>query len=170
MQVDGDQQHNALHQFSFEYMKKAVDFYDEVNEETGKKKHAWESFQHCFQNVRNRKYIERFRKYLENGGTKKQKLDEIDKHTYEKFKEARSGFLFIHDIHLKRWALQKAREINHDTFSASDSWLLRFKRRHALCSRKVTKLITQREITDSDSIINSTNNFTSKIEKILPHY
>ncbi|CAF5008309.1 unnamed protein product [Rotaria sp. Silwood1] len=90
------------------------------------------------------KYIERFRKYLESGGTKQQKLDKIDQYTYEKFEKARSRseFLFIHDIHLKKWALQKAREINDNTFKASDSWIFHFKRRHALCSRKVTKLIT----------------------------
>ncbi|CAF4979670.1 unnamed protein product [Rotaria sp. Silwood1] len=89
-------------------------------------------------------YIERFRKYLESGGTKQQKLDKIDQYTYEKFEKARSRseFLFIHDIHLKKWALQKAREINDNTFKASDSWIFHFKRRHALCSRKVTKLIT----------------------------
>ncbi|CAF4170822.1 unnamed protein product [Rotaria sordida] len=120
--------------------------------------------------VKNRKYIERFRKYLKSGGTKQQKLDEIDQYTYEKFVKTRAEFLFVHDIHLKRWALQKAREINDNTFKASNNWVLQFKRRHALCSRKVTKLITQREVLDADTIDNSANNFISKIKNLLPHY
>ncbi|CAF1486908.1 unnamed protein product, partial [Didymodactylos carnosus] len=120
--------------------------------------------------VKNRSYIERFRKYLESSGTKKQKLYQINQYTYNKFKKARSEFHFVHDIHLKRWTLQKAREINDRTFEASDSWILHFKRRHALCSRKAIKLITQREVVDADTINDSANDFVNKIKKLLPHY
>ncbi|CAF3433201.1 unnamed protein product [Rotaria sp. Silwood2] len=170
MEVDEDQQLNLLRNFSIEYMKKAVDFYDTINEKTGKKQYSWKTFQHHFRKVTNRKYVERFRKYLESGGTKQQKLDEIDQYTYEKFEKASSEFLFIHDIHLKKWALQKAREINDNTFKASDSWVFYFKRRHALCSRKVTKLIRQRDVVNADTIDNSATHFINKIIKLLPHY
>ena len=172
MDVDEDQQQNLLHQFSIQYMKKAVDFYDAVNEKTGKKQHSWKSFQHRFHNVKNRSYIGRFRTYLENNGTKQQKLDELDQyvHVYEKFEKARGDFLIAHDTDLKRWALQKARDINNTTFRASDNWVLIFKRRHALCSRKIAKLTTKREVLDADAINNSANNFISKIKKLLLHY
>ncbi|CAF4436366.1 unnamed protein product, partial [Rotaria sp. Silwood2] len=170
MGVDEDQQRNLLHQFSIQYVKEAVDFYDAINAKTGKKQHSWESFQHRFHKVKNRSYIERFRSYLENNGTKQQKLDEIDQYTYEKFEKARGDFLIVHDADLKRWALQKAREINDTTFRASDNWVLIFKRRHALCSRKITKLITKREVVDANTISNFANDFISKIKKLLPHY
>ena len=150
--------------FSIEYMKKTVEFYDAKNAKTGKKQHSWEAFQHYFRNVKDRNYIESFRKYLESDGTKPQKLDEIDQYTYENFEKARAEHLIVHDIHLKRWALQKAREIDDNTFKASDNWVLRFKRRHALCSRKITKLVTQREVIDADIINSSANNFVSKIK------
>ncbi|CAF2838549.1 unnamed protein product, partial [Rotaria sp. Silwood2] len=170
MDVDEDQQQNLLHQFSIQYMKKAVDFYDAVNEKTGKKQHSWKSFQHHFHKVKNRSYIGRFRTYLENNGTKQQKLDEIDQYTYKKFEKARGDFLIVHDTDLKKWSLQKAREIHDTTFRASDNWVLNFKRRHTLCSRKITKLITKREVLDADTISNSANNFVSKVKKLLPHY
>ena len=170
MELDTDRHHHLQKHFSLEYMKQAIDFYDELNEKTGKKKHSWKTFQHHFRKVKNRSYIERFRKYVENGGTKRQKLDQIDHYTFEKFERARSEFHFVHDIHLKRWALQKAREINDKTFEASDSWVLHFKRRHALCSRKVTKLITQREIADANTINESAKDFVSKIKKICQRY
>ena len=170
MEVDEDEQHNLVRHFSIEYMKKAVEFYDAKNAKTGRKQHSWEAFQHHFRNVKDRNYIERFRKYLESGGTKPQKLDEIDQYTYENFEKARAEHLIVHDIHLKRWALQKAREIDDNTFKASNNWVLRFKRRHALCSRKITKLVTQREVIDADIINNSANNFVSKIKKIIPYY
>lgn len=170
MEVDERQQNSFFHQFSIEYMQRAIDFYDAVNSRTGKKQHSWKTFQHHFRNVKNRKYIERFRKYLENGGTKHQKLDEIDHYTYEKFEKARSEFLFVHDVDLKRWALQKAREIDDETFKAGDHWILEFKKRHELCSRKVTKLVTQREVLDSDTITDSANSFVTEIKKILSRY
>ncbi|CAF2061917.1 unnamed protein product [Rotaria magnacalcarata] len=147
MDVDEDQQQNLFHQFSIQYMKKAVDFYDVVNEKTG-----------------------RFSTYLENNGTKQQKLDEIDQYIYEKFEKAREDFLIVHDTDLKRWALQKATEIDDTTFRARDNWVLIFKRRYALCSRKITKLITKTEGLDADAISYSANNFISKIKKLLPHY
>ena len=102
MDVDEDQQQDLLHQFSIQYMKKAVDFYDAVNEKTGKRQHSWKSFQHRFHNVKNRSYIRRFRTYLENNGTKQQKLDELDQYVYEKFEKARGDFLIVHDTDLKR--------------------------------------------------------------------
>ncbi|CAF1352980.1 unnamed protein product [Didymodactylos carnosus] len=170
MEVDNDQHHHLQKEFSIPYMKQAIDFYDQINDKTGRKSHSWKAFQHRFPKVKNRSFIERFRKYLESSGTKNQKLDQINQYTYNKFKKARSEFHFVHDIHLKRWALQKAREINDRTSEASDSWILHFKRRHALCSRKVTKLITQREVVDADTINDSVNDFVNKIKKLLPHY
>ena len=170
LEADNDQHHHLQKHFSILYMKRAIDFYDHINEKTGQKSHSWKAFQHRFPKVKNRSYIERFRKYLESGGTKKQKLDQIDQYTYNKFEKARSKFHFVHDIHLKRWASQKAREINDRTFEASDYWIFQFKRRHALCSRKVTKLITQREVVDASTINNSANDFVNKIKTLLPEY
>ena len=66
MEVDDDQQHNLLHRFSIQYMRETVDFCDATNEKTGKKQHSWKAFQHRFQKVKSRVYIERFRKYLES--------------------------------------------------------------------------------------------------------
>ena len=76
----------------------------------------------------------------------------------------------IHDIHLKRWALMKARQLNDITFTASDNWVNRFKKRHSLCSRKVTKLITQHDVVNSDAIHESSDNYVTKIRKLLPSY
>ena len=117
MEVDEDQQHNLLHHVSIQYMKKVIDFYDAIKEKSGKMQHSWKSCQHRFRKVKNRKYIERFLKYLGSAGTKQQKLNEIDQYTFEK---ERAGFLSVHDIILKKWALEKAREINENTLKASD--------------------------------------------------
>jgi len=38
---EDDDEENLLNQFSVEYMKKVIFYYDEVNPRTGKKKHSW---------------------------------------------------------------------------------------------------------------------------------
>ncbi|CAF1528982.1 unnamed protein product, partial [Didymodactylos carnosus] len=109
-------------------------------------------------------------KYLESGGTKKQKLDEIDDATYEFFKNARESLSFVHDIDLKRQALKKARELDDQTFCVSDNWLNLFKHRHGICSRHVTKLVTKRETENADNINKSADDFVVKVQKIIPKY
>ena len=97
-------------------MIKAVEYYDATNEDTGKRLHSWRSFQNHFRRVKDRKCIQRFRNYIKNHGTKKQKLEEIDAFVYDSFTRARDQLLFIHDVDLKRWGLKKAREVNDESF------------------------------------------------------
>jgi hypothetical protein len=40
-----------LQKFSLEYMTNVTDFYDEIHETTGKRKHTWKSLQHRFRRV-----------------------------------------------------------------------------------------------------------------------
>ncbi|CAF5064894.1 unnamed protein product, partial [Rotaria magnacalcarata] len=51
------------------------------------------------------------------------------------FENARENYLPVHDLDLRRWALQKAKEISLGDFSASAHWVLMFKRRHNIVSR-----------------------------------
>jgi hypothetical protein len=161
---------NLLHDFSLQYMKKAVSCYDEKDPNTGKRKHSWNSFHHSFKNVTGRKCLSRFRKYIAAHGTKKVKLDEIDSFTYNCFEKAREQLLSIHDIDLKLFALKKAREVGDNTFVAGHHWLCDFKRRHGICSRKITKLVTKSEVENKETIHQSADDFVVEVQKMLPKY
>jgi len=165
-----DAKENSPHNFSLEYMKKAIAYYDEADPNTGKKKHSWKSFHHSFKNIPDRKCLSRFRTYIAAHGTKSMKLNEINNFTYAQFEKARGQLLSIHDIDLKRLALKKAREIHDNTFAASDHWLHNFKRHHGICSRKITKLVTKSEIKDEEIIARSAINFVLKVQRMLPNY
>ncbi|CAF1443509.1 unnamed protein product [Adineta ricciae] len=89
-------------------MTRAVNFYDEINPNTGKRKRRWETVKRNFQRIPHQTYIARFRHYLERHGTKKQKLDKIDDYVFDMFDRARESVLPVHDIDLRRWALKKA--------------------------------------------------------------
>jgi cobalamin biosynthesis protein CobT len=71
MKEEEDGENEQLHHLSIEYMKNVLDFYDEMNAKTGRRKHTWKSLEHRFPKVKNRNYIERFRRYLNEGGTKR---------------------------------------------------------------------------------------------------
>ena len=160
-----------FHQFSVEYMKKVLFYYDEINPRTGKKKYNWRALQHTFKSVKSRNYIEPFRKYAAAaGGTKKQKLEEIDSFTFSCFEKVRAQLLSVHEIDIKHWALKKAREINDTTFAATDFWLHQFKRCHHICGRKITKLVTKRQIDNDEDIRQSADQFVVQVQKFLPKY
>jgi hypothetical protein len=138
--------------FSLEYMKNVVDFYDATDETTGKRKHTWKSVQHRFKRVHHIRYLGRFRKYLKNHGTKKQKIDDIDTFVFERFEAAYENCLSIHDIDLKRWALQRAQQQSFLEFAASKHWTAAFKHRHHILSRKITKFVTKHALDDAEEL------------------
>ena len=63
--------------FSLDYMKKVIDYYDE-RDSKGKRKHTWKSTQHRFKSISYRQYLAHFRHYIEQGGTKREKMQVID--------------------------------------------------------------------------------------------
>ena len=67
------------------------------------------------------------------------KVQNIDQVVYKNFLNAREQYLPIHDIDVQRWGLQAAKQMNRDDFQASITWLLKFKKRHGICSRQITK-------------------------------
>ncbi|CAF2135645.1 unnamed protein product [Rotaria magnacalcarata] len=100
---------NLEKSFSLDYMKRAVEYFYEKDPLTRQLKRNW-----CT-------------KYIENGGTKKQKIDDVDIFAYDQFENARHQLLPVHDIDLRRWSLKKACELNLRDFEASHTWLLNFK-------------------------------------------
>jgi hypothetical protein len=159
-----------LQKFSLKYMTNVIDFYDEINETTGKRKYTWKSLQHRFKRVSHIRYLARFRKYIENHGTKKQKLDDIETSVYEKFEAARESCLPVHDLDLKRWALQRAQAQSLHEFSASKHWITAFKHRHNIVSRKITKFVTMHAVDDTDQIEQSSIEFVEQIKVEMQHY
>jgi bisphosphoglycerate-independent phosphoglycerate mutase (AlkP superfamily) len=74
--------------------------------------------------------VNQLKKYVDQGGTKLHKLNEVKKQMFEKFKDARSRILSVHDVDLARWALEIADSmgLTREEFKASDSFVTRFKK------------------------------------------
>ena len=138
-----DEETPVFESFSLSYMKRALDYYDAINPKTGKRSHTWRNVQNKFRRIKDQSYMSRFRDYIEKGGTKKQKVDSVDDYVYNNFERARDLLCAVHDIDLKRWAVRKARMMSLHGFVASDHWILNFKHKHNICSRKIIKVRKQ---------------------------
>ena len=130
-----------LQKFSLDYMKHVIDYNDEKDPATGKRRRSFKSVKHRFRRVTDFRYLSRFRLYIEKGGTRKNKLENINNYVYDKFEQARESLLPVHDIDLHRWSLQQAAQESLHDFVASEKWLFNFKVQHNICSGKVTKVI-----------------------------
>jgi hypothetical protein len=74
-------------------------------------KHKFKTIQNRFLVLKRPQQFPRFNKYVENGGTKKQKLIEICKFIWDKFEKAHEKLLAVHDRDLQRWGRTKAKEL-----------------------------------------------------------
>ena len=120
--------------FSFGYMKQVIEFYDDIDQKTGKREHRWKNVKHQFRRIPYQYYLARFRTYIEESGTKKQQIDSVEDFVYDKFEGARELLRPVYDIDLKRWAQQQARSTFFHEFVASDTWILTFKHKYNICS------------------------------------
>ena len=107
--------------FSFGYMKPAIEFYDDIDQKTGKLKPSWKNVKHQFRRIPYQYYLARFRTYIKESGTKKHKIDSVEDFVYDKFERARELLRPVHDIDLKRWAQQQARSTFFHEVIASDT-------------------------------------------------
>ncbi|CAF3157962.1 unnamed protein product [Rotaria sp. Silwood2] len=154
---------------TLDYMRKVIDYYDACDS-TGRKRHAWKSTKHRFKIIPHQQYIARFRHYIEQDGTKREKMRLIDDFVCDKFEEARERVLSLHDRGLKRWILQKAAEESILNFEASKHWLQVFKHRHRICSRKITKPVTRHHADDTRAINVSVDSFVADVKREMSHY
>lgn len=76
-----------------------------------------------------RNHIYRFETYLNQKGTKRDIIKNINNFVLEVFKESRDNYIALHDIDLKRIAIDYSSNFNTN-FKASDSWLYKFKKKN----------------------------------------
>ncbi|XP_023239398.1 uncharacterized protein LOC111638005 [Centruroides sculpturatus] len=95
----------------------------------------------------------------------------IKEHTKQMFDEARDSYKIVKGNQLKIWALQKFLQLNSSIkFTASDSWVAKFKKEYRLASRKITKLVNKTEIVNEKDILVKAARFQTTVKNLLPSY
>lgn len=118
--------------WTFQEKKRVVEYYNESKGRTFKSiKRKWPRL--------SQSQFSRFKAQVASGGTKWDKLQEIDSAVMSAFIKARNQMKPVHDSDLAKWALKKAKNSGLE-FSASGHWVYNFKKRNGLVSRKGTIL------------------------------
>ena len=159
-----------LTEYSEEYMQQVVDYAYHQNYNGSKRRRSWRSVHHRFKALPDQAYVSRFRKYLAQGGTKRQKIHNVNEAVYRRFIVAREKCLPVHDIDLQRIALQVSHELNLENFVASCHWLSNFKARHSIVCRRITNIVTHHEIENFDEIQKSEDAFVKEFFALSPRY
>lgn len=124
-----------------------------------------------FPEITDRKSICRFRKQIARSCTV-QKYRDINKYVLQQFTECRKTYKILRASNFRSFAIQKYIHINDFdlNFKASKSWFKRFKRRYKISSRKITRLVSRREIKDEKQIAENAKNFQNNILELSALY
>ena len=135
-------------------LKYAPEIWKEIVHKFFDLKWKFSTIQHAYRKILHRGEIYAYRNYLETGGTKYFKIHQLKKQMFEKLKNARNTNLPIHDMDLKRWALEIARSLglSRDEFLASDLFIYNFKKKFGIVSRKITKFVNRRDFTKREEL------------------
>ncbi|CAF3760184.1 unnamed protein product [Rotaria socialis] len=134
------------------------------------RRRSWKTVHNRYKSIPAQNYIARFRNYIAHQGTKRQKINNVDEYVYKKFLNAREKFLPVHDVDLCRWGLQAAKEYKIDNFRASSFWLLGFKTRHSICSRRITNIVTRHEVENAEVVQKSEIQFLKEYNSLKSKY
>lgn len=147
----------------FEYKEKAVQYWH--SGKTGNLK--FESVRSKFKKIQNITMLYRWEMQVKEGGTRNKKLLEISKYVMKQFQNAHLKSIPIHDIDIKRWALNARNEVKlpRELFTASSKWIHNFKIKHGIVSRKINKFTTQTLLSKKGDLVQEANQFVSKIRE-----
>jgi hypothetical protein len=112
----------------------------------------------------------KWEKQIQAGGSRNDKIQEIWLYTFMEFKNAKDNKFIVHDSDLKRWAMKKKIEINLESFTASSSWLWRFKNHYNIVSRKITKFVSDSYSKTKVDIIGTADLFVSSTKLFLQNF
>ena len=125
-----NQDQDIRNHFTFEKMESIIKWVDQHPNCT------ITSILHRFRKIKSMTYIKRFREYISRNGSNLEKLNKIKDFMLNEFYIKRAiEKEEVHDIDLKLFAIQKARDLGWDTFMASASFINTFKKENRISSR-----------------------------------
>ena len=132
-------------------MQDVVAYADETDT-FGKRRRSWRSIDNRYKLLPNQGYVSRFRQYIFQQETKRQKTESMRQLVFRKSSDAREKCLPVHDVDIQRWSFKAAKELKVGNFHASHHWLLDFKRKYRIVSRRVTNIVTHHQVEDHETI------------------
>jgi len=131
-----------------DYKRRAVGFWKSAK----RGRYSLSTVKHSFKKVKSLRQLYRWEHYIQKGGTHREKMLYISEYVLQNFKEADEEKKIIHDMDLRRWALEAKAQIDLSSFKASATWILNFKRKYRIVSRKITKFVSRSAQRDKEQL------------------
>ncbi|XP_046628827.1 uncharacterized protein LOC124309321 [Neodiprion virginianus] len=106
---------------------------------------------------------------IEKGGTRLDKLLQIDSETIKKFEKSRSIYEQVTTRTLQLWATAIAFPLLSENFSfvASTKWVKYFKRKHGIRQRKITKFLSKNEVATFEETVKAAGRFQTQVTSVI---
>ena len=91
----------------------------------------------------------------------------IVQYVLDKFQTAIDQGSLIHDIDIRRWALEAKEQVNLPTFKAGHTWIMNFKKVHNIISRKVTKFVSRSTRQDKQHLHLTFSEFVNQVKPYI---
>lgn len=103
---------------------------------------------------------------MEEEGTREEKLLKISEYVLTQFKNAVDNLTSVHDLDLKRWALESRTKLglSIQLFTASTKWLHNFKIKYGIVSRKLNKFVTKKQIEKKEEMLQNAQDHVLKVK------
>ena len=125
------------------------------------------SVQHQFRKVKSIQQLYRWEAALANDGTRREQLLSIVQYVLDKFQTAIDQGSLIHDIDIRRWALEAKEKANLPTFKTGHTWIMNFKKVHNIVSRKVTKFVSRSAQQDKQHLHLTSSEFVNQVKPYI---
>lgn len=146
-----------------EYKRKAVDYWSGTK--TGLR--SLSSVQKSFKKVKSTRQLYRWKKYVEKGGSNRDKWLEIAEHVLCKFSAAMDNNRIVHDVDIRRWALEANAIVKLENFKASEHWIAQFKNSNRIISRKITKFVGRTYGQEKENLETVATNFINSVKPYI---
>lgn len=122
--------------------------------------------------LKNKTDLKKWQQQIEQGGGKKEKYFMINKWTYDRFVEARDLMRPVSTRILQQWATQAATQFQgpHFKFTASPTWVTKFKTTHSIRQRKVTRYLKSTKALDLPTIWKEAEKFQKRVANIIKSF
>lgn len=148
-----------------DYKRRAYEFREETISTIGKRR-TFKGVKRRFRKI-TEPMLSRWEKKLRS---EKPRMADIERSVLLLFKEHAQKNAIIHVRTLKHWGLQIRAQVDPElelNFSASDSWIYRFKKRNRIVSRKITHTVGKKFAQKEEEILKTSEIFVTHIRNLI---
>lgn len=145
----------------------------QIAEIASKHKWDWQNFKKKgFKEITSKRVLFRIKSQVKRGINRANMIQKINKHVFKRVQKARESFKILRASHLRSFAMQKYLKIAYPKpeFKASSMWMKNFRKSHKIASRKITRLVSKREVKSEKEILDAAEKFQKEIREISKHF